>query len=310
MTYTFDDAEPPSATTHPVLRDVLQPRHLPRGLDRGHPAPHAVGDGAELPALDDDVWELYDTTTDWTQAHDLAAEKPDKLAELQRLFLDEATKYNVLPLDDRRVERFNPDLAGRPTLIKGNYAAALRRHGSPHRELRAQHQEQVALGHRRGRRARGRRRGRDHRPGRRVRRLEPLRARTASRRTATTSSASQRFTIDGDSADPGRHAPGAHGVRLRRRRARQGRHRHALRRRRAGRRGARRAHRADGLLRPTRPPTSAATRPRRSADDYTPESSSFTGTVDWVQIDIDDGAEDLDHLITPEERLRVAMARQ
>ena len=44
---------------------------------------------------------------------------PQKLKELQRLFLIEATKYNVLPLDDRRVERFNPDLAGRPTLIKG-----------------------------------------------------------------------------------------------------------------------------------------------------------------------------------------------
>jgi arylsulfatase len=76
--------------------------------------------GAELPALDDDVWELYDTTTDWSQAHDLASEHPDKLAELQRLWLIEAVKYNVLPLDDRRVERFNSDLAGRPVLVKGN----------------------------------------------------------------------------------------------------------------------------------------------------------------------------------------------
>jgi hypothetical protein len=75
---------------------------------------------AELPAFNDDVWELYDTTTDWTQAHDLAAEHPDKLAELQRLFLIEAVKYNVLPLDDRRIERFNSDLAGRPVLVKGN----------------------------------------------------------------------------------------------------------------------------------------------------------------------------------------------
>jgi arylsulfatase len=75
---------------------------------------------AQLPPFDDDVWELYDTNTDWTQAHDLAAEMPDKLSELQRLFLIEATKYNVLPLDDRRVERFNPDLAGRPQLIRGN----------------------------------------------------------------------------------------------------------------------------------------------------------------------------------------------
>ena len=73
----------------------------------------------ELPPLDEDVWELYDTTTDWSQTRNLAGEMPDKLAELQELFLEEARKYGVLPLDDRRVERFNPDLAGRPTLIKG-----------------------------------------------------------------------------------------------------------------------------------------------------------------------------------------------
>jgi arylsulfatase len=73
-----------------------------------------------LPTFDADVWELYDTNTDWSQAHDLSRELPDKLHELQRLFLIEAVKYNVLPLDDRRVERFNSDLAGRPVLIKGN----------------------------------------------------------------------------------------------------------------------------------------------------------------------------------------------
>jgi arylsulfatase A-like enzyme len=73
-----------------------------------------------MPAFDDDVWELYDTNTDWTQARDVAKEHPQKLLELQRLWLIEATKYSVLPLDDRRVERFNSDLAGRPQLIKGN----------------------------------------------------------------------------------------------------------------------------------------------------------------------------------------------
>ena len=74
--------------------------------------------GAELPALDDDVWELYDTSVDWSQARDLAAEHPEKLRDLQRLWLIEAVKYNVLPLDDRRIERFNSDIAGRPTLTK------------------------------------------------------------------------------------------------------------------------------------------------------------------------------------------------
>jgi len=82
-----------------------------------HSTPWIMG---ELPPFQDDVWELYDTTTDWSQAHDLAAEMPEKLAELQQLWLDEAHKHNVLPLDDRRIERFNADLAGRPTLVKGN----------------------------------------------------------------------------------------------------------------------------------------------------------------------------------------------
>ena len=72
-----------------------------------------------MPADDDDVWELYDTNTDWTQSKDLAKQDPKKLGELQRLFLIEAGKYSVLPLDDRRMERFNADLAGRPQLIKG-----------------------------------------------------------------------------------------------------------------------------------------------------------------------------------------------
>jgi len=76
--------------------------------------------GADRVAFDDDVWELYDTSSDWTQAHNLAAEHPKKLAELQRLFLIEAVKYNVLPLDDRTIERFNSDLAGRPVIVTGN----------------------------------------------------------------------------------------------------------------------------------------------------------------------------------------------
>jgi arylsulfatase A-like enzyme len=71
-----------------------------------------------LPAFDDDVWELYDTNKDWTQSRDIAKDNQAKLHELQRLWLIEAAKYGVLPLDDRRVERFNPDLAGRPQLIK------------------------------------------------------------------------------------------------------------------------------------------------------------------------------------------------
>ena len=77
--------------------------------------------GGEMPAFDDDVWELYDGAGgDYSQSRDLAKEQPERLAELQRLWLIEATKYKVLPLDDRSAERLNPELAGRPTLIRGN----------------------------------------------------------------------------------------------------------------------------------------------------------------------------------------------
>src|SRR6267142_2748516 len=75
--------------------------------------------GEKTPAFEDDVWELYDTEKDWSQANNLAKQMPEKLHELQRLWLIEATRYNVLPLDDRLAERINSDTAGRPVLIKG-----------------------------------------------------------------------------------------------------------------------------------------------------------------------------------------------
>lgn len=73
---------------------------------------------APVPAFDDDVWELYEPG-DWTQANDVSKSNPQKLHELQRLWLIEATRYKVLPLDDRMMEKMNPDTAGRPVLIKG-----------------------------------------------------------------------------------------------------------------------------------------------------------------------------------------------
>jgi arylsulfatase len=76
--------------------------------------------GEKTPAFDDDVWELYDTSKDWTQSEDLSKKMPEKLHELQRLWLIEATKYDVLPLDDDVGRRLNSDLAGRPVLIRGN----------------------------------------------------------------------------------------------------------------------------------------------------------------------------------------------
>ena len=76
--------------------------------------------GEDVPAFDDDVWELYDTIKDWSQANNLAKAMPEKLRELQRLWLIEAVRYNVLPLDDDLAKKMDPDRAGRPVLIKGN----------------------------------------------------------------------------------------------------------------------------------------------------------------------------------------------
>jgi arylsulfatase A-like enzyme len=76
--------------------------------------------GEKTPAFDDDIWELYDTTKDWSQANNLAKQMPEKLHELQRLWLIEAVRYNVLPMDDDLARRLNSDTAGRPVLIKGN----------------------------------------------------------------------------------------------------------------------------------------------------------------------------------------------
>ena len=69
--------------------------------------------------LDNDQWELYDTRADFSLANDLAGKNPEKLKEMQELFMKEAVKYNVLPLDDRTLERLNAALVGRPDLMAG-----------------------------------------------------------------------------------------------------------------------------------------------------------------------------------------------
>ncbi len=121
MLYTFNDADAPE-------RHDLQYFEMfgNRGIyHKGwsavtkHKTPWVMV-GGEMPAFDDDLWELYDGSVDYSQAHDLAAEQPEMLAKLQRLWLIEAVKYNVVPMDDRSAERVNPELAGRPTLIRGN----------------------------------------------------------------------------------------------------------------------------------------------------------------------------------------------
>jgi arylsulfatase A-like enzyme len=71
------------------------------------------------PPLSADKWELYNIEEDFSQANDLAAKFPDKLKEMQGLFAKEAEKNYVFPIDDRRAERFNPAIAGRPDLLNG-----------------------------------------------------------------------------------------------------------------------------------------------------------------------------------------------
>jgi arylsulfatase A-like enzyme len=75
--------------------------------------------------LTEDVWELYHVDKDFGMSTDLAAKHPDKLKELQDIFLAEAVKYKVLPIDDRTVERINPKLAGRPDLMDGRTSLTL-----------------------------------------------------------------------------------------------------------------------------------------------------------------------------------------
>jgi arylsulfatase A-like enzyme len=77
----------------------------------------AVWEDAPRASLEKDRWELYNTRTDFSLANDLAAKYPDKLKEMQDLFMTEAVKYRVLPIDDRIQERMNAAVAGRPDLM-------------------------------------------------------------------------------------------------------------------------------------------------------------------------------------------------
>jgi len=72
---------------------------------------------AQNPPLKDDVWELYNVAEDFSEANNLATKNPEKLKEMQDLFMKTAEKYHVLPIDDRRSERFDAATAGRPDLM-------------------------------------------------------------------------------------------------------------------------------------------------------------------------------------------------
>lgn len=67
--------------------------------------------------LENDQWELYNTKADFSLTDDLAAANPEKLKEMQAVFMTETRKYPILPIDDRLIDRFNPAIAGRPDLM-------------------------------------------------------------------------------------------------------------------------------------------------------------------------------------------------
>jgi len=119
MAYSYDDANAADRHTTQYFEMIGNRGVYHEGWTAvtRHRTPWVItGHGVEF---DDDVWELYDTTSDWTQARNLAEEQPQKLHELQRLFLIEAARYNVLPLDDRLMETSNPKIAGRPEIVEG-----------------------------------------------------------------------------------------------------------------------------------------------------------------------------------------------
>ncbi|MDH6679942.1 arylsulfatase A-like enzyme [Rhodococcus sp. LBL1] len=120
MAYTFDDGAAPDRHVTQYFEMLGNRGIYHRGWTAvtKHRTPWKTVGSAGI-AFDDDVWELYDTASDWTQSRDLAQAHPDRLHELQRLFLIEATRNRVLPLDDRMFERVLPQISGKPSLAPG-----------------------------------------------------------------------------------------------------------------------------------------------------------------------------------------------
>ena len=119
MRYSFDDPDAAERRGTQYFEMIGNRAIFHEGWSAGarHGVPWLMTE--EPRGFDDDVWELYDTRSDWAQAHDLAAVEPGRLARLRALFDEEAARYQVFPLDDRVTERENPELAGRLDLHGG-----------------------------------------------------------------------------------------------------------------------------------------------------------------------------------------------
>ncbi len=118
LAYTFADSKAPSPHTTQYF-EIFGNRAIYNDGWLAGTVHRAAWEFKVRRPLEDDIWELYDTRADFSLANDLAAKNPAKLKELQDLFLKEAVKYSVLPLDDRTLERLNAALVGRPDLMAG-----------------------------------------------------------------------------------------------------------------------------------------------------------------------------------------------
>ena len=136
MLYTFDNAE--AESTHKTQYfEIMGNRAI--YTTAGMPAPFTRRRGSSAPRkLQEDIWELYDTRNDFSLTNNLAASNAAKLKELQDLFMQEATKNRVLPIDDRGVERVNAATAGRPDLMGERTSLTLSEgHGGDERKRRS-----------------------------------------------------------------------------------------------------------------------------------------------------------------------------
>ena len=263
---------------------------------------------APMPPIDDDVWELY-APDDWTQARNIAAERPDQLAYLQRLFLIEATKYNVLPLDDRRIERFDPDTAGRPNLISGATQLMFGGMGrltesSVLNIKNKSHAVTVQLEVRDGTTPQGVLISQGGAFG-----GWSVYIHDGAPAYCYNLFGLQRFKVYGDEAI----TPGEHQVRVEFTYDGGG----------LGKGGSvalyldgskvgeGRVEATVAMIFSTDETTDlGADSATPVSDDYGPKDNAFNGRVRWVQIDLGEDAHDADHLISPEERYSIAMARQ
>jgi arylsulfatase len=124
MVYSFDDAKVNDRHTTQYFevagnRAIYHEGWLARTIHR------APWERTVRNPLEKDLWELYDVRADFSLANDLAAQHSQKLAELQVVFMEEAEKHHVLPIDDRFVERGLAEVVGRPDLMAGRTSLTL-----------------------------------------------------------------------------------------------------------------------------------------------------------------------------------------